>query len=165
MSSLFGRALLLLFLILCRAAPAAAQETPVAYAGCYRIVQGEWDSRLRPGYHPNPAFLPAEIQLDTLPLEGWPIEYLRGARVARSLSAPGDSSYQFLYWQQLDDDSIYVARPLPWSGFSMKLAATSARLEGHVSSFTDGLRESVPSEVSAPVALERFECPGVLKSP
>jgi hypothetical protein len=157
--------LLLVIAFLCRAAPSAAQEVRAGYAGCYRIVQGSWDPRLQPGFHPPPSHLPPAIQLATAPLEGWPLDDLRGARQARSLSAPGDSSYQFTFWQPLDDDSIQINTPLPFAGFDMKVTRVGVRLMGRVTSFTDVVRENPPSEVSAPVVLEPVDCARAVSAP
>jgi hypothetical protein len=106
----------LLLLLLLAAAPSAAQQPTQAYVGCYRLLQGSWDPHLRSGFHPSPGQLPPAILLDSLPLAGWPMEDLQGARQARSLSLPNDRSFSFRFWQHLDPDTLFVATPLPSTG-------------------------------------------------
>jgi hypothetical protein len=134
----------LLLLLLLAAAPSAAQQPTQAYVGCYRLLQGSWDPHLRSGFHPSPGQLPPAILLDSLPLAGWPMEYLQGARQARSLSLPNDRSFSFRFWQRLDPDTLFVARPCPPPGFYLKVSGPTTRLQGYVTSFTDIIREDVP---------------------
>ena len=150
--------LITLAALLIHADPLSAQQPVSEYAGCYRIVAGRWDPRLTTGYHPDPRHLARAVQLDTLPLLGWPMEYLKGARQARVLSLPADTVWKLTYWQAMKSDSIFIGTPLSFGGFDLMVAGDVRRMTGYVTASTDQISKDHPSAVRAPVALERVDC-------